>query len=377
MGTGALHPLRLVLAMSFALVFSCAVPAFSYQLVYPESLSDIKQGFDYVYNEEYEKAEDIFQRYIKKYPNNPEGYFFMTGRYAEQINAYHDSSRMDDLHKWADITVRKAEAYNAQHPNDPVGYFYIGNTYGYLGLLEAQEQHLVQAFMLSVKAKKNLEKALEITPTLYDCHFGLGTLFYYASRKHGEEGGVVGWIVKKFITNDKDLRAEGIIMLRKAVSNGGITSDVAFSSLMWVLIAEGKIDEAYPMAQEMARRWPKDKHGQWAMGRILLLRGECGKASEHFEAVRQMVQWQNTPLEKFPEIGLATELTALCKNRNDWDKKKIDVAVYKLRQMLKQNPNIRIEYANSKGVVRDWSAMLERIDNQTFIESGDRHDTTH
>ena len=355
------------------LALAFPVPAHADELVSPESLAEIKQGFDYVYNEEYEKAEGIFQSYIQKHPDRPEGYFFMAGRYAEQINTHHDRSQLDLLHKWADTTIKKSEEYNARHKNDPVGYFYLGNIYGYLGLSEAQEQNLIPAFMLSLKAKKNLERALEIRPNLYDCHFGLGTLYYYASRKHEEEGGLVGWVVKRFITDGKDMRADGIAMLRKAMANGGITSDVAYSSLMWVLLIEGKTDEAYLMAEEMARRWPRDKHGYWAMGRIHLLRNQCLPALANFETVRQLAAAQQIPPVKTPGIRISIELTKLCLNIGEWDKTKTDTAIKSLKAQLRRAPNIQMEYANSKGVIRDWTAMLDSLEKRTFNEAGERH----
>lgn len=344
--------------------------AIATDLVVPSELGALKRGFEYVYDEKYDEAEKTFSGYIQRFPDRPEGYFFMAGRWAEYINAYHNRSMLPQFEYWSDLTLKKAEAYSRAHPNDPTGHFYAGNIYGYLGLLDAQEQNLVSAFRNAVKAKDSLETALALDPKLDDALFGLGTLYYYASKKHVEEGGLVGWIVRKFITNDRDMRAEGITMLRRAAASGGITADTAFSSLMWVLITEREYDEAQQMAEEMVRRWPGDKHGYFAQGRIALLRGRCAEAKGHFENIADILKQQNVELHKFPEVEYALRLSDICVKRRQGMDHDAATEIKFLRRKLERYPNIQLEYANSKGVVRDWLEMLAQEEKATFIQKG-------
>lgn len=354
--------------LAAAAVLVIPVLAFASDLTVPSELQTLKQGFSYVYDEKYEEAEKIFSAYIAKYPERPDGYFFMAGRWAEYINAYQQREALSEFNRWAGLTIKKGEAYIKAHPGDPAGYFYVGNVYGYMGLLEAQDQKLVSAFMSAVKAKGALEKALEIDPRLDDAYFGLGTLYYYASKKYVEEGGMVGWVVKKFITHDRDMRAEGISMLRRALSSGGITADSAFGSLMWVLLTEGEYDEARQMAQEMAVRWPGDKHGYWAMGRIDLQRRQCKSAKDNFTTVEQIASRQRIGGGKFPEVDFALRLCELCMNYNGRPTHEITAEIRALKRQLSMNPNIHLEYANSKGVLRDWREMLNRMGKRTYLE---------
>lgn len=342
----------------------------AYDLVVPSDLAWLRRGFDVVYNEQYPEAEKVFKEYIKKHPDRPEGYFFMTGRYAEYMNAYHDRSVMPEFEKWAKLTEQKAEAFNSTHPKDPTGHFYLGNLYGYMGLLDAQQQNLVSAFLNAVKAKTSLEKTLTLDPKAHDAYFGLGSLFFYGSKKHMEEGGMVGWIVKKFITHDRDMRQEGIAMVQKAVANGGITADTAFSTLMWLLIIEERYDEAMPMAVEMTRRWPKDKHGYWAQGRISLLRGQCADAKGQFEHIADIVKEQKIPLDHFPEVEIALELASLCAESDTLSFAAREGRIKALSVRLAANPNIQLEYANSKGVVREFTTMLNNVDKRQYIQPG-------
>ncbi len=351
-------------------ILLCYTSAGAHDLVIPADLPIVRRGFELVYNEQYLEAEKVFHEYINKHPDRPEGYFFMTGRYAEYMNGFHDRSVMPMFEMWAKLTMEKAAAFNASHPGDPTGHFYLGNLYGYMGLLDAQQQNLVSAFLNAVKAKSSLEKTLELDPTVHDAYFGLGSLYFYGSKKHVEEGGMVGWIVKKFITHDRDMRQEGIGMVQKAVAHGGITADSAFSTLMWLLIIEERYDEAWPMADEMSRRWPQDKHGFWAQGRISLLRGQCAEARGYFKWIADIIKQQNNRLDRFPEMEIAIELSSLCVEGDTLPHAAREGRIKALSARLAANPNIQLEYANSKGVVKDFKAMLEKIDKRQFIQPG-------
>lgn len=351
-------------------IFFLCASAGAYDLYVPPDLALLQRGFNLVYNEQYPEAEKTFQEYIKKYPERPEGYFFMTGRYAEYMNAYHDRSVMPMFEMWAQRTTEKALAFETKYPQDPAGSFYLGNLYGYMGLLDAQQQNLVSAFLNAVKAKTSLEKTLKLDPTVNDAYFGLGSLYFYGSKKHVEEGGMVGWIVKKFITHDRDMRQEGIAMVQKAVASGGITADTAFSTLLWLLIIEERYDEAMPMAVEMSRRWPIDKHGYWAQGRIHLMRGQCGDAKRQFERIAEIVKSQNVPLGKFPEVEIALELSSLCVESDTLIHAVREGRTKALGARLAANPNIQLEYANSKGVVKDFTALLNNIAKRQYVQPG-------
>jgi len=339
-------------------------------LVIPSELPLLQRGFDFVYNGQFSDAEKVFQEYINKYPDRPDGYFFMTGRYAEYMNAYHDPSAMPLFEMWANRTIEKAKAFNSDHPRDPTGHFYLGNLYGYMGLLDAQQQNLASAFLNAVKAKTSLEKTLELDPKAYDAYFGLGSLYYYGSKKHKEEGGMVGWIVKKFITHDRDMRQEGIGMLEKAAANRGITANAAISTLMWVMIIEERYNEAMPIAVEVSRRWPKEKHAYWAQGRIYLLRGQCADAKRQFERIADLVKQNNVPLDRFPEVEIALDLSSFCIDGDTLGYVEREARLKTLGERLAANPNMKLEYPNSKGVVRDFTVMLDRIEKRQFIQPG-------
>jgi tetratricopeptide (TPR) repeat protein len=352
-----------------AIMLFCAA-AEAHEFVVPSELAALRKGFDFVYNAQFAESEKVFREYINKYPDRPEGYFFMSGRYAEYMNATHDQAAMPLFKTWASRTMEKAAAFNSAHPHDPTGHFYLGNLYGYMGLLEAQQQNMVAAFLNAVKAKDSLEKTLELDPGAYDAYFGLGSLYYYGSKKHEEEGGMTGWIIKKFITHDRDMRKEGIAMIHRAVANRGISADSAYSALMWIMIIEGRYDEAMPIADEVSRRWPMEKHAFWARGRIELLRGQCADAKRKFDWIVELLRKENVPLARFPEVEMALELSSLCLENDSMPPAIRETRIKTLRARLAANPNIQLEYPNSKGVLRDFTAMLEKIDKREFIQPG-------
>lgn len=357
-----------VLSLLCVLFFSGG--AHAYDLVIPSERESLKRGFELVYNGQFSEAGKIFHEYISKYPDRPEGYFFVTGCFAERMNDRHDRSAMPAFKMWADKTEEKAEAFNSLNPKNPTGHFYLGNLYGYMGLLEAQDQNLLSAFLDAVKAKASLEKALELDPVAYDAYFGLGSLYYYGSKKHSEMGGMVGWVIQKSITHGRDMRQDGIGMVQKAHANGGISSDSAHMALMWIMLSEGRYAEAELLAVEASRRWPNNKQANWAQGRTDLARGRCAEALVHFEHISDLMKQANIQPASFPEVGFAVDLSSVCVKSEAMGQTELQSKLKPLRAWLGENPNMVFEYTNSAGAVRDFAATLDKIERRQIVPPG-------
>jgi tetratricopeptide (TPR) repeat protein len=326
---------------------------------------ELVKSVEYVFHDKFKEAEDLIREYIKNHPDRPDGYFFMAAIHAEHMNSYHDNSRFKAFNKYADLCVKKAKLLIKKNKNDPVGYFYIGGIAGYRGLIQAHGQQLVSAFRSAIKTKWNLEKALQLDPELYDTYFGLGTLYYFASKKHVEEGGIVGWIIKKFITKNRDMRQEAIAMLKKAIKKGQMTSTVAYSSLMWVMICEEEYETAYNMAREVVKKFPEDKHGYWVRARVEMINGNCRDALENFNKIIGIIKAQNLPVSRFNEVQTGLLLTETCLNVNNWERKKVTGTIKNIRRKLNNYKEIMLEYQNAKRVAEDWKRMLLDLEHKS------------
>ncbi len=323
------------------------------------------KSIDYAFHENYDQAKKIITEYINKHPERPEGYFFMAAAYFEYINSFRDDSKTVLFEKYAKLCTNKAKNYIKKNKDDAVGYFYLGAIAGYKGLVKAREQKLISAFRQAVISKRNLEKALELDPELYDSYFGLGMLYYFASKKHVEEGGLVGWIIKKFITQNRDMRKDGIIMIHKAIDHGGMTSQFAYSALMWIMMSEKDYKTAYVMAREVMNKFPEDKHGYWVLARIEMINGNCQEAVKNIDVIIKLIKNKNLPLSKFEDVQTGRLLAETCVNINSWDAHEITKAIRNIRMSLVHYEKIIIEYQNARQVAKDWEKMLRELERRS------------
>ncbi len=346
-----------VIILSFPLS-STAVERF-----HVEDRMEMSVGVSYTLAGENERAKKVFSDFIENHPEHPQGYFFMAGMYAESITLSHDWSGMANFEKYADLTIKKANKLIKLNKKDPTGYFYLGNIHGYYGLLHGQMQNFFKAFISSVKTVKNLKKSLELNKELYDSYYGLGTIYYYASKKHIESGGMVGWVVKKFITEGRDMRAEALEMLKKAVAGKGITADFAQSVLMWIAISEGRDDDAKTIGMRMSKKYPLDKRPRWGLGRIALLQAECGNAGRHFDKIVQMINRENLPPKSFPEVQNAVEISRVCLEINSLNPKELKTSIKRLRNKIRKDKIVWLEYSNAEDVKKHWFFMLDSFES--------------
>jgi len=321
----------------------------------------LKEGIRLTLSTDYKAGELVFKQFIKKHPNLPSGYFFMAGRFAENITLYHDWSFYDDFEEYARLTIEKASAEIRKNPANPNPYFYIGNIYGYYGLLHGQRQKNFRAFLNAVKTVDNLDKALKLNPSLYDSYYALGTIYYYASKKLVEEGGMTGWVIKKFITKGKDRKEEGLKMLRQAVEHGKITSYYARAVLVWIAILEKDYDKAVHFANILAEKYPNDKRPYWALGRINLLTWHCEDALKNFESITSIIEKETLDIEDFPEVKNAIGISKICLGINRLSPKRIKESTSRLKNDVKKDRIVWLEYSNAKGVRESFLSTLTEL----------------
>ncbi len=336
-------------------------PAFATQVLDAESTKIAKHGVRSFLAGHYKFGEQIFLNYIKKHPDEPTGYFLMSGRYAEMITLRHDWSLMPAFEKYAKLTIEKARLYIHQHPKQTLGYFFLGSIYGYYGLLHGQRQDMLQAFTSARSTIKYLKKSLELDPELADAYYGLGTVYYYASKMHVERGGITGWFVKKFITDGKDMRREGLEMIRKAAEADGLTRDFANGILLWISLNERRYTRALSIANGMAELYPADKRPYWVLGRIHLQLRQCDKAKSYFETITDIINKEGLPLKRFPEVNNALAITEICLNINRWSVSKTQGKIRRLKRAIKKDEMVWLEYSNAADVKKDWKGLLNGV----------------
>ncbi len=296
----------------------------------------------------------MLQEYIDAHPSSPSGYFYYAAGLQEKMQKHNDLTQIKKFRKYADKCQSLCRARLYRDQEDTVARIFLGATDGYIGLLDAKQRHLLRAFKNGVEAKSNLEQALLENPDIPDTRFGLGMLYYFSSRKSAEEGGMIAWIIRNFITHGKDMRAEAMEMLRLVVKSDALSRDYALSALMWIYLYEHKYNAAENIAYQVANIYQNDTISRWVLGRVALKEKRCSDAIFWFGLVKQINADLGLAAEDFEDVDIAVKKAEICQRLKSLDIDKARELNNQVGKWLYSNPKISLEYQDEKNLIRSW-----------------------
>ena len=309
----------------------------------------------------------MLDEYIAATPKSPSGYFYYAVGLQEQIQKLNDFSLMPRFSKYAKQCQRLARQALRKDKNDSVSRLFIAATDGYIGMLEARQRNLLSAFKNGIEARRGLERVMKERPDIPDTYFGLGMIYYFSSKKGAEEGGVVSWIIKKFITGGRDMHDEGIDMLRTAINQNALSADYAKSSLMWIYLYDHQYEQAEKLALEVAGKFEHDTLSRWVLGRVALVENRCDDAKEMFEKVESINAQLDLPGSDFPELPVAIKKAEVCTSMKEKD----FVYAYKLNRevlsWLDSEPKITLEYQDEKNLLKSWHNESRKLNKSLTL----------
>jgi tetratricopeptide (TPR) repeat protein len=333
----------------------------SKNLVPEEDLPLVLEGMKKISNAEYEEGFSLFQRYIDKYPLHPSGYFFMSAAYELMMQYTNTESGLKPFEKYSRRCLEIVQTNLREDPFDEISLFYYGALQGYIGLQHARHRSLLQAFRSAYNARMNLERALELDPDLYDAYLGLGMLFYYASKKHLEEGGVVGWFLRRFITHNEDLRGKGMEMVQLAMDRGELSGTYAKRALMWMNLLEKNYEAAYAAAREIAEEAPNDKNCRWVMARVELVQKNYQLSNTHFEEISRLVEKENLDTKVFQDVWMGSKLATVGNFIQVEDYRGAENLNRTVLEWLGNNPTASIEFQDERNLFAYWQELCQQF----------------
>jgi len=303
---------------------------------------------------QFEEGLNMVNEYIKAFPDNPGGYFFYAAGVHEKIQKFNDLSELDRFYKYAGKSQKLSKKRLKENKDDLVAMLFLGATDGYIGLLEAKQRHLVRAFKNAIETKKRLERVLKERPDIPDTYFGLGMVYYFSSKKGSEEGGLLGWIIRRFITDGEDMRRQGVGMLSYAARNNALSAEYARSALMWILLYEHKFRKAEEMAHQISDRYQRDTMSRWVLGRIALIEGSCEDAKFWFSWIRDINASFNLPASEFKDVEIAIKKAVLCESMKKEDYEAARAVNREIEKWLNGEPKITLEYQDENTLIKFW-----------------------
>ena len=253
----------------FAALLFFTISAFSNPALQQDLHNAVLSVMDQVYHEQFDQARDDARKLIRKYPNEPAGYFVMAFA-TDSWMAHHQSDKYEnEFYRYCDQVIEKGEKKLLEPNASMWNKFFIGGADGYKGTFEARYERWITAFRFGWKGVAVLLEIEKSGAKIPDIQYGIGCYNYWRSAMMKS----LWWM-----PGVEDKREEGIQQLKKARSSGVYTSVAASMELVTILINEQRFDEALTIADEGLKKYPESTIFTWGKSRSLAGVGEHDKA---------------------------------------------------------------------------------------------------
>ena len=245
------------------------------------------QGIDLTLKQDYPQAHLLFQTAINDHPENPAGYLYLAGMMEAQYSDYEDTFDQGLFDSLLAKGEALAEAMIEKKDSSDWGYYYAGTALSYRAFSESENGSWPSVIIDGTNAAKMFERCLERNPKFYDAMSGLGTYYYWRSKKTE----FLSWL--PFISNKEK---EGIDLLLAAAEKGMFERFVALNSLAEVYIEEKNYDDALAVVEKGLALYPENRSFLWSLMGIVERMPQQDTAAMKAAAERMLASVMRAPV---------------------------------------------------------------------------------
>ncbi|MBI3006164.1 MAG: tetratricopeptide repeat protein [Ignavibacteriales bacterium] len=231
----------------------------------------LSEGIDLTLCRRYVSADSLFKIVSNRFPDHPAGYLYQAAvieaRSIDHISQPHRGP-FDSL---LEVASNFSERMIAEQPDSPWGYYFLATALGYDAFARADRGDWFGGLRKGLSSVSQFKTCVEKDTLFYDAFAGLGTYYYWTSRKTE----FINWL--PFVSDDRD---EGIRMLRQCAKLGTYNRFVALSSLVTIFLDAGKPQQAGEVAREALSQYPMNRVFLWGLGDALWKSGKHKEAEE-------------------------------------------------------------------------------------------------
>ncbi|MBI3787841.1 MAG: hypothetical protein HY276_06230 [Ignavibacteriales bacterium] len=245
----------------------------------------VLQGIDYIYNMEFEKADNEFAEVIRKEPNHPAGYFFQAmTQWWRILSNFDDESKDEHYYAMLEKVIDMCNERLDKNENDVTALFFKGGAVGFRGRLRANRGKWAGAANDGLIALPAVRKAYSIEPNNYDVLLGIGIYNYYA-EVIPKQYPVVKPLMLFFPSGDKK---KGLEQLEIAAQKARYAKNEAMYFLLQSYFTyEKQYQKALEIATEMRSKFPKNPVFHRMYGRCYVSLGYWAEAFHVFTDIEK------------------------------------------------------------------------------------------
>lgn len=238
----------MIALLGFLLIFQ--------QSFIPPDYQQLQQGIGKIYSVQFDSATAIFDSYLKKHPNRPEGYFFYAMVKWWQIILDIENPLLDEPFLSAmDDVIEKCDRLIDDNTIPDVALYYKGGCLGFKARLLGNRKQWISAANNGRKAYPIVSAALDGDFKFVDAKFGIGIYKYYAEIIP-DKYPILKPLLYFFPEGNKK---EGIQALLDVKENGLFAKDEATYFLISIYNNyENNSSEAYKLSGELVRKYPNN-----------------------------------------------------------------------------------------------------------------------
>lgn len=249
----------------------------------PEIDVRVQRGIDYIYNYEFENAENIFAEVIRLRPEHPVGYFFRAMIQWERIVCnFDDESQDEKFYELLQVVIDMCDKRLKQDSNDVTALFFKGGAIGFRGRLRGNRGQWIAAANDGLIALPLVRRAYELQPNNTDVLLGIGIYNYYAAVVPEKYPYVKPFLL--FLPAGD--RQKGLEQLRIASEKAKYAHVEASYFLMQSYIYfEKDFQKALDIAKKLFTKYPNNSVFHRYYGRALVGLGNLSEAQKIYKDV--------------------------------------------------------------------------------------------
>jgi tetratricopeptide (TPR) repeat protein len=213
--------------------------------------SMIVQGIDCIWKQHYVQADSIFGEVIYRYPKHPAGYLYratVIQGHSIDFDVLIENGRFDSL-------LERGRTAAASLPSPWCEYF-LGTANGCAAYADVERGEWFGGVKKGMTSASEFEEVLEKDSSFYDAYVGLGTYYYWSSRKTA----FIRWL--PFV---QDNRALGIQLLLRGAERSEYNRLAAVSALVSIYLDEEEYEQAEVWARNGLKSYPENRVFLWGL----------------------------------------------------------------------------------------------------------------
>jgi tetratricopeptide (TPR) repeat protein len=221
----------------------------------PSLDSLVVQGIDFIWRQEYGLADSLFSKVIEQYPHHPAGYLYK----ATVMQAYTIDYDVP-VHREKFDSLLDCGRNTTSHIPSPWREYFRGSADGCEAYERVESGSWLSGVQKGLASTSEYEEIVEKDSTFYDAYIGIGTYYYWSSRKTM----FIRWL--PFVKDNREL---GIQMLILGAEHSVYNRCAAISALISIYLDVKDYKHVEMWSQRGLKMYPHNRIFLWGLATAL------------------------------------------------------------------------------------------------------------